>query len=557
MSFGNKHSYGLSDNKSMEIKDIYGIDIADFRLFRNQTFDLGKNITVISGKNGTMKSTIMGLLAQPFRTQHFDVFGKAMQTKFSDVFKLSSEKDISDYLYYIRMSINESLNLKEPIPLYFQKGNPDSKYSKKDRHRLVPSGRDKGDGYFNLPSVYINLKRLDPLIQYDTIIEKKIEYTRDEKEFISKFYEKILLRTDFSEFENYEARSSNNSKNTKGPGNSYYDVQSISSGEDNLGYIVDTLISFNRIHADNINNTPVNKLTGILCIDEFEASLHPVAQMNLFNFLFDWSKEKNVKIIISTHSLYLIQQVMAKKVWIEHNRVVLNFIGSLFQEDNSLKVYKNPSYDLAYKELTLSEIENKENLLKIKFLCEDQVAIKLLKKVLGRKIQKISTFECSVDGIETGVGKQLLKQVCKNFPNLLNETRSIVIFDADVTEELNFRNFENFFIMESLFDLPFEKESIRYILSLNGDDSVFTNLKISKDELKQSFSRYNIPLDPNNINDESKAKYYKNWHNDNKNLSNKILTQYIRKNKQIFDEFKVQIENQINVILNLNGLPNL
>ncbi|OUZ16520.1 hypothetical protein A5868_001441, partial [Enterococcus sp. 12F9_DIV0723] len=79
--FKRKHEYGLNENKGMIINDIYGIDIDSFRLFHNQKFELGEQITVVSGRNGTMKSTLMGLVSQPYRTSHRDINDKLMQTK--------------------------------------------------------------------------------------------------------------------------------------------------------------------------------------------------------------------------------------------------------------------------------------------------------------------------------------------------------------------------------------------------------------------------------------------------------------------------------------------
>lgn len=38
------------------------IDIKDFRSLQNQSIILGSNITVISGRNSTGKSTILGML---------------------------------------------------------------------------------------------------------------------------------------------------------------------------------------------------------------------------------------------------------------------------------------------------------------------------------------------------------------------------------------------------------------------------------------------------------------------------------------------------------------
>ena len=39
------------------------IHINDFRLFQNQTILLGKYVTVLSGRNSTGKSTILGMIA--------------------------------------------------------------------------------------------------------------------------------------------------------------------------------------------------------------------------------------------------------------------------------------------------------------------------------------------------------------------------------------------------------------------------------------------------------------------------------------------------------------
>lgn len=42
------------------------IDIAKFHGFKDIGFKLGTNITIIAGQNGTQKTTLLGLLGQPF-----------------------------------------------------------------------------------------------------------------------------------------------------------------------------------------------------------------------------------------------------------------------------------------------------------------------------------------------------------------------------------------------------------------------------------------------------------------------------------------------------------
>lgn len=553
--FFDKKHYDLIDNKDMNIHDIYGIDIEDFRLFKNQKLNLGKEITVISGRNGTMKSTIMGLISQPFRTEHRDLYDKLMQTKFSDVFKLSSIKDRDDYIYHIRLNVDQDLKLIEPIPLYFQPGNPDTKTSQKDRHRLVPSGRKQGDGYFTLPSVYINLKRLYPLIDSGEIKSSSIEYDEKEKKFISSLYQRVLLREDFDSFEKYSSKLGKISKNPYGPENSYYDVNSISSGEDNLSVFADVLISFMRIFKSNKKKN-IKKLTGILAIDEFEASLHPIAQINLFTFLLEWSKIYKVKIILNTHSLFLIQNIyLTQKERLEHKSIIINFIASQFEEDNVLRIYENPPYNLAYSELTLSDYTENSNLAKVKILCEDEVAELLLKRIIKKQsITSQINFSHVVNDDNPGISYPLLTNLCKSFPNILNETMSMVVLDADIdSKAVNVGNFPHVLTIPSLFDgLPFEKELIKYILTLNGNDAFFKKFKKSKEMFKQSFAQYKVPLNVTNYKQEE-IKAFKNWYTANKNDANKYLTYYVNDNKELFKEFSKQILEHINEIRLKNG----
>ena len=44
------------------------LKIKDFRLIKELSFQPSKYINIISGKNGTGKSTILGMIAQGFRT---------------------------------------------------------------------------------------------------------------------------------------------------------------------------------------------------------------------------------------------------------------------------------------------------------------------------------------------------------------------------------------------------------------------------------------------------------------------------------------------------------
>lgn len=547
-NYKRKHDLNISDNKSIVIKSIKGINIKDFRLINDQEFYLGNNITLVSGRNGTMKSTIMGLVAHPFETEEESITGETMKTLFSDVFNLSLKKDKPSYQYDLKMSIlqdNKTEYLVEPVKMY----------RRPDRFRLVPSGSAKGDGFFVLPSVYLNLKRLYPLVDIDDndITKLDIEYTSREKSFIYHFYERIFSKTEFSTFETYEADKSKVNKTPIGPGDdASYDIMSISSGEDNLSSFLKILLSFMRIYNEKEDK---NSLTGLLSIDEFEASLHPIAQLNLFNFLLDWSKKYNVQIVLNTHSLYLIQEVMKKQSQIDNNSICINFITNRYSDN--LEIYRNPSYKFAKEELTLSTEQQSDTIIKAKILCEDSVAEKYLKKIMTTKLSKRCEFISDVSG-GTGSSWQTLSSLAKNGYSLLSDSMALIVYDADISErQLGKPKYDKFLILPSISQkkIPLEKEIVNYILNLNSDDDFFKHFNKSKDMFKQDFSQRGIPLNPEDIEKED-VKPYKKWYDlTQPRTLNRYRDYMIKQNKNIFDNFKDEIKSTLNEIFEENGVP--
>ena len=78
--FKNRSEYGYISNKDISVQKIDAIEIENFRTLKNRVLSLGKNLTIISGKNGTMKTTLMGLIAHPFTSTSVDCFGNQLKT---------------------------------------------------------------------------------------------------------------------------------------------------------------------------------------------------------------------------------------------------------------------------------------------------------------------------------------------------------------------------------------------------------------------------------------------------------------------------------------------
>ena len=80
---------------------IRNIEIERFRAFSHVSFALGKRITAISGRNATQKTTVLGMIGQPFTISSKDhpmygcktVDGYNFRSQFSEKFKISPIHD--------------------------------------------------------------------------------------------------------------------------------------------------------------------------------------------------------------------------------------------------------------------------------------------------------------------------------------------------------------------------------------------------------------------------------------------------------------------------------
>lgn len=542
------------DNKTIKINDILGLRIDDFRKFHKQNFDLGKTLTVVFGRNGTLKTSLMGLLAHPFRTEFKDVYGHQMQTILKEILKLSLTKDQDSYSYHIRMKIDDGLLLEEPIDMYKEfKKDSSTPEQVPVRFRIVPSGRNAGDGFFNLPSVYSKLDRIFPLTNFgDNIAENSIAYTDSEKKDIAVFFEKIISKADYKSIQEYDASLGKLTKYPIGPKDSEYDVNSISSGEDNLGTFINTMISFQRIYESNEETGRKNSLTGIWSIDEFEASLHPVAQNNLLDFIISWANKFNVKVVINTHSLSLIQHCYALQKSNQRDFINLNLISSAFTRETNLDIIKNPRYEDAYRELTLKTHEDIMVNSKVTLFCEDKQAKDLVRKIFRTtKYSKYIDWQVQTSPLNVGTSNVLLQKLCQDFPLVLTKVNGIVILDADVKVPKK-SNYGQVLTIPSLFNFPIEKEIVEWIRQLPGDNSFFKEMNITRDQFINEFTTLNI-LEVNDLNQQKTSKY-KLWFSQNTTRNKKIITKYVHANESIFTEFRDNLIKFINEFLKTNGI---
>lgn len=537
---------GYQSNKEVIIKRIHGIYIEKFRTLVDKRIPLGENITLLSGKNGTMKTSLLGLIAHPFSSKNDaqDVFGEKLKTSHSDVFKLSLGKDIDDYKYYIHASTVDDKEFYEPVRMYLRQ--------KEKRHR-VTVGKDNsaGLGNFYLNTTYVNLKRLYPMIETKATEQNaNIIVPEEMVRFINEGHMKIMNRNVYSSAVPVAEKLV---KSTFGPRGQYYDYNSMSSGEDNLGHILSRMYAFQM----NKYNEHKDQLNGIFCVDEIEAGLHPVAQEKLFDFMLAWSKKYNIQVVATTHSLYLIQYALSKRNENQRlaSRIQINMISTAFVANRNYAIISNPDYNQAYKELTFKSIKELEDGYKINILCEDDIAMHYMKRIVRENMinSRLNYISGITDDVNNaGTGWKSLKAIALHGAELVKD--SIIVFDADVPRTITSKKVRLHWL-PSVGDLPLEKEIVKFIYDLDGDDKFFDKFKQEKDAFISEFYECNLDM-LDNISDIKNCKTvkFKEWAKSKPDFK-KYITYYVNLKREYVIAFREEFIKSINEILKEKSLP--
>lgn len=176
---------------------IKNVHIDKFRALENVDFDLGSKLTAIVGHNGSMKTTVLGILGQTFSisTSH-PMFGEKTiddynyRSQFGEKFKLS-EKDIPG-THKWKLNLYPNIyknNYFEAHSIPREKDDPIPRF-------WSTSGKGAGTGYPQIPVYYLSLKRVSPIGEEDNF-EYFNKLTPEEKNFLILEYKDIM--SDFSD----------------------------------------------------------------------------------------------------------------------------------------------------------------------------------------------------------------------------------------------------------------------------------------------------------------------------------------------------------------------
>ena len=514
------------------------IHIKKYRKLENIDFEFSKDINIISGTNGTCKTSLLYIISNSFKEiqkSNENIKDINIPTIISQINKLTNPKiesltrgddEYNDPAPNIKGTLF-NVEYYDGYKLDYRRHN----HKIATRFAIKPPYK-KGDSQKlpSIPIIYLGLFRLYSFGEFnnDDGIKKLKKKLPDE-------YIKILIEL-YKEFTNmqvnYECQTSMNEIKSRAEFKTNIqgiDSNTISAGEDNLYIILTALVSL-RYYYENLKETK-KEIESILLVDELDATLHPEFQIKLLELFRIYSKEYKIQITFTTHSITLLEYAIKKKINIFY---LLDNIENVVLEKN-INRYK---LEMFLKNITKKELENGR---KISIFTEDSEARFFLEKLM-KYFSKYEEFNKVKDIFYIPEINISCTELVKLFSDKVIESMesSICILDGDcsVNESLKNKIKRENHLMCFPGDLPLEELLFKYSEELFEDRSTkFWGNQILKDEgitkrnyqttIQREIRNRDIENEAKKIRNQNKEifkKYYKffdllldEWINDIKN----------------------------------------
>lgn len=520
---------------------IDNVHITRFRGFNNVSINLGTQLTVISGLNGTQKTTLLGLITQPFTISSDDnimkdekpLCGGTYKSAFNEKFKLSENFDkpkqhewTLNFFGDTDPFIIESIRRDQNNIRFWRKGE-----------------RTKGSGYIQLPVIFLSLKRVLPIGEDNNINKSDTnELTTEETKFFAEWYNKILISSDKILSTNHLESPD---KSTRGINTEFYDWQQNSSGQDNIGKILLAILSFKRLSEKYSQDY----IGGILAIDEIDATLYPGSQIKLIEALRKFSSKFKIQVICTTHSLSILERSSELINELSNKKETENQIRLLYLEkrNNKIAIADNISYRSIKNRLQVAIERNKS--IKIYAFTEDREGIVFTKALLKSKKSNLvfvdANFSCST---LIGLAGQKIPTFC--YPE------SIIFLDGDVQQipkELRKVN-----ALKNVVLLPGDKSIERlladFLYNLDDNSPVWSSIN-------EDYNKLYCFKDHSYEGIMSTREIAKSWFNHHLRdwgiNATKVITPWAKENNELLENFIKNFCEVYNTIANDNGLQKI
>lgn len=459
------------------------ITIKKFRALNDVEVEFGDYITVICGKNGTSKSSILGIAAQIFSFEkdyvtgenlspYKQISGNGFKSKYSEHIRISERFDVPG-------SLSASILLHEGytdqaatanLELMTRTDDETKKISPRPvvRKNSISTGNTSRN--FTHPVIFLSLKRLYPIADRDY---KAIDFAylkAHEPEFISLTNE--LLN-----------RSSTKATGTQGTINSAvshgdnYDHESVSAGEDNAGQIIMAMLSFKKLQDEYSDYKG-----GLLLIDEADAGLFPTAQINLLKIFERECRKLNLQVVMTSHSPVMIEYAFEQSKHEHSKKFKTVYLSNTYGD---VKVIQDWSWAKISADIHTRTVKAGPNavLPRVNVYFEDKEAEDFFSALIHR--QPLKKCLTKMSGIKMG---------CTNFVYLLDRkvpefsANSVICLDEDAKAHIKGKDFKTVVMLPG--HLPPDQLIFEYLYNLPPDDAFWkNNLQLSREVFTNSAAR--------------------------------------------------------------------
>lgn len=481
------------------------LKIIQFRGLHNQEINCaGKRLNAIIGQNGSMKTTILGIIASSFSLKSSLMKDSKTIDDAEFGIDLTSRFKFSP-IYDLAGSHEWSIDMSKAIYADTYRMKSYSRPNGKLRFWKVGS-RKKGDSLVQCPVLYLSMSRLSPLGEENRVSIGTSGLTDEEKALFRNWHNDILISTDLISNSGLVKSSK---KSTLAPETNYYDEYEISAGQDNIGKIILAVLSMKRLKE----NYPNDYKGSIICIDEVESTLYPASQERILTFLNKVSDDYDIQFFFTTHSMTIVRSLFSDDLQ--------KFVSITYAK----KIGQNVEL---HQDVSLQQIEDdlyikrsfKRPVEKIRVYCEDSIGMEFTKCLIGKKYtqSKDLSYENRDD---SGIGwSNYLYLLEHKIPEFLT---NIIVLDGDVKE--NVKDFNKLKKYKNVVFLPTddypEKRVYDCLRQLDDNDQFWDNGIGDKYSKQKCFADF---MDEN-LNEAQ----IKRWFKDQKNQYGRGFTKIIVK----------------------------
>lgn len=446
----------------MQKTQLKKITIEKFRALNNVEIEFGDYITVICGKNGTSKSSILGVAAQIFsfdtdytkdeELSFSEIGGGNFKSQYRDHFRISKKFDLPGSMK-VNIEVFDGYTNKDATSTLQLDKRGASPRPVVRKNSSAPSS-DLASRNFTQPVIFLSLKRLYPIANRDY---KSIDF-----EYLNAHKPEFIALT--NELLN---RSSTQATGTHGTITSAvahgdnYDHESVSAGEDNVGQIILALMSFRKLKTDY----PDYK-GGLLLIDEADAGLFPAAQINLLKLLERECRDLSLQVVMTSHSPTLIAQAYEQSRQFR-KRFKTIYLSDTFGDVQVMQGWSWSEINADINTMTLVAADG-ISLPKVNIYFEDGEAEDFFASLLNR--QGVKKFMVPMSGITLGCSNYL-QLIQKNIPEF--SQKGIVCLDADQKSKTDGKKLKTVIILPG--HLPPDQLIFEHLYNLPANDEYWKN----------------------------------------------------------------------------------